>query len=148
MTFLHCILKGLHRSPRILNGIASPGCPGILTAADVSCVVIPDGCLGLPILAALEQGIPVIAVRENRNRMRNSLEELPFEAGKLLLVDNYLEAIGVMSALKAGISPESVRRPLRHTNVYEEVVCAKRETAKNPLGLAKEMCSDNDDSFC
>jgi hypothetical protein len=33
--------------------------PGVFTAADVSCLVIPDGCLGLPTLAALEQGIPV-----------------------------------------------------------------------------------------
>lgn len=60
--------------------------PGVLTAADVSCLVIPDGCVGLPTLAALEQGIPVIAVRENRNRMRNELGKLPFGPGKLFIV--------------------------------------------------------------
>ncbi len=37
-------------------------------------------------LAALEQGIPVIAVRENRNRMRNELGKLPFGPGKLFIV--------------------------------------------------------------
>ncbi|MFC2002561.1 DUF3326 domain-containing protein [Chloroflexota bacterium] len=42
---------------------------GLLTVVDISCLVIPDGCVGLPTLAALEQGIPVIAVRENKNRM-------------------------------------------------------------------------------
>ena len=78
--------------------------PGILTAADISCLVIPDGCVGLPTLAALEQGISVIAVRENRNRMKNELENLPFATGKLFIVDNYLEAVGVMMALKRGIS--------------------------------------------
>ena len=45
-------------------------------------LVIPDGCVGLPRLAALEQGIPVIAVRENSNRMRNELGKLPFGPGK------------------------------------------------------------------
>ncbi|MDD2900808.1 MAG: DUF3326 domain-containing protein [Syntrophales bacterium] len=138
VTFLHSILKGLQKSPKILNGMAPLGCPGVLTAADVSCVIIPDGCMGLPILAALEQGIPVIAVRENKNRMRNNLEEFPFDTGRLFLVDNYLEAVGVMSALKAGVSVESVRRPLKYTNVYEETAsCAARETSKKPLKFAK-----------
>jgi hypothetical protein len=88
-----------------------------LTVEDVSCLVIPDGCIGLPTLAALEQGIPVIAVRENRNLMRNRLEGLPFEPGKLFVVENYWEAAGVMSALKAGVAPAAVRRPLRPTHL-------------------------------
>jgi hypothetical protein len=65
----------------------------------------------------LEQGIPVIAVRENKNRMQNRLEDLPFGNGKLFFADNYLEAVGVMNALRAGVSVESVRRPLQHTKV-------------------------------
>lgn len=118
-TYLHCTLKGLHKSPRIVNNPAPHGNPGILTSADISCLVIPDGCVGLPTLAALEQGIPVIAVRENKNRMQNNLEELPFAPGKLFVVENYWEAVGVMNALKAGVAPESVRRPLAHTKVLE-----------------------------
>jgi hypothetical protein len=65
----------------------------------------------------MEQGIPVIAVRENRNRMRNDLEELPFAPGKLFIVENYLEAAGIMAALKAGVAVETVQRPLRETRV-------------------------------
>lgn len=118
ITNLHCILKGLHKSPRIINSLMY-GHPGILTAADISCLIIPDGCVGLPTLAALEQGIPVIAVKENKNLMQNTLEELPFAPGKLFIVENYLEAIGLMNALKAGVAPESVRRPLAYTTVYE-----------------------------
>jgi hypothetical protein len=90
---------------------------GVLTAADISCLVIPDGCVGLPTLAALEQGIPVVAVRENTNLMRNDLAALPFAAGQLIVVENYWEAAGVMSALKAGVAPGAVRRPLAATNV-------------------------------
>ena len=117
MCFLHCILKGLHRSPRLIADRMAFAHPGVLTAADVSCLVIPDGCVGLPTLAALEQGIPVIAVRENRNLMKNNLEVLPFVPGKLFIVDNYLEAVGVMTALKAGVAVASVRRPLAETKV-------------------------------
>ncbi|MFC1902260.1 DUF3326 domain-containing protein, partial [Chloroflexota bacterium] len=116
----HCILKGLHRSPRVINNPSIHGNSGLLTVADISCLVIPDKCIGLPTLAALEQGIPVIAVRENKNHMQNNLEELPFEHGKLLIVDNYLEAVGVMNAIKAGVAPETVRRPLAHTTIREE----------------------------
>ena len=100
----------------------------VLTAADVSCLVIPDGCVGLPTLAALEQGIPVIAVRENRNRMRNELGKLPFGPGKLFIAENYPEAVGIMTALKAGVALSSVRRPLAETKISRE--CAKTYTEK------------------
>ncbi len=71
--------------------------------------------MGLPTLAALEQGIPVIAVKENKNLMKNDLAALPWAPGQLRTVENYWEAVGVMSALRAGIAPESVRRPLAYT---------------------------------
>lgn len=111
ITYLYCILKGLHKAPRI----TSPD-KGI-NAENISCMIIPDKCVGLPTLACLEQRIPVIAVRENKNKMKNNLTDLPFEEGKLFIVDNYLEAVGAMHALKAGVSIESVRRPIRHTIV-------------------------------
>jgi hypothetical protein len=117
VTFLQCTLKGLQRSPRIRADPDSMMRPGVLTAEDVSCLVIPDGCLGLPVLAALQQDIPVIAVRENKNVMRNDLSSLPWMSGQFHSVANYWEAAGVISALRAGIAPESVRRPLQYTNV-------------------------------
>lgn len=123
--FLLCVLKGLHKSPRIITDRMLFTHPSILTAADISCLVMPDGCVGLPTLAALQQGIPVIAVRENRNRMKNDLFKLPFAPGKLFIVDNYLEAVGVMTALKSGISVSAVRRPLAETQVTSERLCEK-----------------------
>ncbi len=42
--------------------------------------------------------------------------------GKLFMVDNYLEAAGVMTALKAGVSVPSVRRPLAQTVVATELL--------------------------
>jgi hypothetical protein len=117
LTFLQCMLKGLHRSPRIITDPETMRGAGVFTAADVSCLVIPDNCIGLPTLAALEQGIPVIAVRENANLMRNDLRALPWAPGQLHVVENYWEAVGVMTALKAGIAPASLRRPLAATRV-------------------------------
>ncbi|UCG49109.1 MAG: DUF3326 domain-containing protein [Phycisphaerales bacterium] len=131
--FLHCVLKGLHRSPRILRTCPQPQQAGLLTATDISCLVIPDACVGLPTLAALEQGIPVIAVRENRNRMKNDLRQLPFPPGKLFVVENYLEAVGIMSALKAGVSPDAVRRPLSATHVTCEGSAAAKRAKPAPL---------------
>jgi hypothetical protein len=40
----------------------------------------------------------------------------------LRLAENYLEAVGIMTALKAGVALSSVRRPLAETKVsYEQV---------------------------
>jgi len=111
-TFLHCILKGLHKSP----GIAGPN-EGV-RLEDISCLIIPDGCVGLPVLSCVENNIPVIAVRENKNNMRNDLSLMPFRSNKLFIVESYLEAVGIMHCLKAGVAPESVRRPLKYTTKF------------------------------
>ncbi len=111
-TFLQCVLKGLHASPKVVAN-AEPGCiPGLMTVEDISCLVIPDGCLGIPTLAALEQGIPVIAVQENKNIMKNDLTVLPWRHGQFFRVNTYLEAVGVMMALREGIAVDSLRRPI------------------------------------
>lgn len=115
LTFLQCILKGLQRSPQIITHEDLMHRNSVIAADDISCLVIPDGCVGLPTLAALEQGIPVVAVRENRNVMRNDLQNLPWNTGQLYIAENYWEATGILAALKAGLAPEAVRRPLSRT---------------------------------
>lgn len=117
LTFLQCILKGLRRAPRIVELARAGNAAGTLSVSDVSCIVIPQGCVGLPVLAALAQRIPVIAVRENRNVMRNDLRSLPWAPGQLRIVDNYWEAAGVLASMRAGLNPDSVRRPLESVDV-------------------------------
>jgi hypothetical protein len=121
VSFLQCVLKGLQRSPKIITGPETMRDPGVLTARDISCLVMPDNCLGLPTFAALEQGIPVIAVRENRNLMKNDLTALPWAQGQLHIVENYWEAAGVLGALRTGIDPSAVRRPLRPVTVEKAI---------------------------
>ena len=113
VTFLQSVLKGLRNAPRIETDPSLILRPDVLSVEDVSCLITPDGCVGLPLLAALAQGIPVIAVRENRSIMRNDLARLPWARGQLRIVENYWEAAGVVAALRAGLDPDSVRRPIR-----------------------------------
>lgn len=138
--FLQCTLKGLMRSPRIVTNGESVRSASTITVDDVSCVIIPDRCLGLPTLAALHQGIPVIAVRENRNVMQNDLAALPWRPGQLFQVENYWEAVGVMAALRAGIAAESVRRPFADTTVLgaqRDATFDKNQSADHPVNSSR-----------
>ena len=119
MAFLHCILKGLHKSPSIILDPNEIVHSSSLCAEDVDCLVIPAGCLGVPTYAALRQRIPVIAVRENANLMQNDLSVLPWSESQYYEVDNYLEAAGLVAAMRAGIAPSTVRRPLDWTMVQQ-----------------------------
>ena len=112
VAFTHCIFKGLSASPRIVTDPAAFGRGGVIAAEDVSCLIIPQGCLGLPILAALHQGIAVIEVRDSSNVMRNSLKDLPWAEGQFFQAENYFEAAGLIAAMRAGVAPETVKRPL------------------------------------
>lgn len=123
-TYMQCILKGLQRVPRIVSDPRAMWHPGVMTAADVSCLVIPDGCVGLPTLAALEQGIAVIAVRGNTNIMRNDLSALPWAKNQLHVVENYFEALGVMGALKSGIAVDTLKRPLVNAQTSDNTFSA------------------------
>jgi len=111
VTYLYCVLKGLYKSPKITAYEKG------LNAEDISCLIVPDGCIGLPVLACLKQKIPVIAVK-NKNLMKNDLSKLPWNKNQLYIVDNYLEAIGVMNVIREGISLDSVTSPIEKTNRF------------------------------
>ena len=121
LTFFNCVLKGLQQSPQIVSEGNFWDSSSVLSAADISCIIVPEGCLGLPTLAALYQGIPLISVGENKNLMKNRIEELPWLNDQFFQVNNYWEACGVMCALRAGIAPNSIRRPLEQ--MEPSVIC-------------------------
>lgn len=129
----HSVLKGLHRSPRVVPIGPGSNTNGLITASDISCLVTPDGCFGLPHLAAIEQQIPIIAVRDGQQTMRNNLKDFPFTS--LHFADNYLEAAGIMVALKEGIAPRSIKEPLKDTN---ELVADRRGAELTKTRRAKE----------
>jgi len=100
--YLHCVLKGLHKAPRIGKGIS---------VNDIHCLVTPINCVGPPHKACLAAGIPIIAVRENKTVCNDPMPD------EFIVVENYLEAVGVLIAMKVGTSIESVHRPIEKTRV-------------------------------
>ena len=98
--YLHCVLKGLHKAPRIVGDG--------LSVRDVDALITPVGCVGPPHHACIEAGIPIIAVKENTTVLDDPMPDF-------ILVENYLEAAGLLMSMRAGILPESVRRPLKPT---------------------------------
>lgn len=99
---LHSVLRGLWRAPRIGKGVS---------VDDVDFLLTPVNCVGRPHRACLERGIPVIAVEENTTCLDN---EMPDE---FMLAGSYMEAVGLIQAMRIGVSPASVHRPLGHTEV-------------------------------
>ena len=118
LSFLQCVLRGLQRSPAVVS--VEQGLHGrAVRSSHLSCLVIPDGCIGLPTLAALLNEIPVVAVRGNGNHMGNDLASLPWKPAQLFYAENYLEAAGVVAALRVGMTPQSVLRPFPTALVEE-----------------------------
>lgn len=102
--FFHCVLKGLHKAPKIVP----QSYPQALTVADIKALVIPKNAYGPATRGALKHNIPIISVRENTN-LAYSLSEAGTD---LYIADNYIEAAGLLACLKAGIDPLTTRRPL------------------------------------
>jgi hypothetical protein len=107
---LACTLIGLRRAPQLsLRHCFNP--VDVLNVHNVMAVVSPASALGgIPAIYANKLGIPIVAVRENRTILGVPASRLGFN--NVIEVDNYLEAAGVLLALRHGIHLDSVRRPL------------------------------------
>ena len=119
LTFLQSVLRGLQSSPRIIDQVSGGGAS--MGAENVSCLVIPGGCVGVPTLAALQQGVRVISVGENKNIMCNELGDLEWQNDQLIEVANYWEAAGVLASLREGLDPYAVRRPINPVSVRSSI---------------------------
>lgn len=114
--FICSTLRGLTHSPRLAKFDAPlpSGCQGI-SVENVSAVVMPESTVGnIPFFAALEQNIPVILVRDNRTQyeVTPSILEIDHRHRKIYYVNSYMEASGLLLALRHGIAPEATTRPL------------------------------------
>lgn len=113
-TFLPCVLVGLSRAPDLLPAAgrqtAAAAIAGPVLGIDtVGAVIAPAGALGGgAVLACAERGIPVVAV-ETPCLLKVNAEALGLE---VLPAASYGEAAGLVLALREGIAPASLRRPL------------------------------------
>jgi hypothetical protein len=108
-----CVLKGLAKAPRLVPVASLDSVPAhLITVNNIGAIITPADCLGgIPALAAEFSGIPLITVRENKTLLNVTNDTM--KMANVIEVDSYLEAAGVVVALREGISLESVRRPLQ-----------------------------------
>jgi len=108
-TGLPCLLEGLSKV-----GIAAPAGVPAIGVADLAAVILPGGSVGgAPALGALEHRVPIIAVRQNSCRVGTGWAAAGLPASAVIEVESYAEAIGLVAAIKAGLAPAAIRRPLR-----------------------------------
>jgi hypothetical protein len=100
-TFLPCVLAGLSRAPQF---VTAPGNAPAKTvwAEQVDAVIVPASACGGSAVLSLSRRCQIIAVAENTTTLAVSPEALGIPA---LRVRSYLEAIGAISAHRAGVSP-------------------------------------------
>lgn len=110
-------LSGLINSPRPVS-FDTPIAAGEtrISVENISAVVMPETTVGnIPFFASLDQGVPVILVKDNTTTYQITPEILQIqetENRKIYRVNSYMEAAGLLLALRNGIVPESTTRPI------------------------------------
>ena len=103
ITYMFCVLKGLHRAPRVDTLRKSEN----LKYTDMDFLLTPMNCWGPPHSSCFKNQIPIIVVRENTTcftKFRYPKEILNHP--NVLFVENYLEAAGVIMSWNAGVDPQ------------------------------------------
>lgn len=99
-TFLPCVLVGLSRAPQFMINSQSRDHDSIW-AESVDAVIVPyTACGGSAIMSFSNSSAQIIAVEANSTQMQVPPEPLGIKVTK---VKNYLEALGVLVAHRAGI---------------------------------------------
>jgi hypothetical protein len=108
-TFLASVLVGLSRAPDLLPPGQGP-LPGDISIGQVGAVVAPAGALGgETLLSCAARGIPLIAVQSNHCILQVGAEQLGLT---VLSAPNYTAAAGLVLALREGLAPRALLRPL------------------------------------
>lgn len=100
--YLHSVLKGLHRAPRLVRSEDSR--PADLTVKDIHLLVSPWACWGAPHQACRAAGVEIVWVRENCPEIR-----INADLRNVTMVTSYLEAAGLIIARAAGVSTARLR---------------------------------------
>ncbi len=124
-TFLQSVLVGLSRAPDLICKSAMQTKENaflqvktLLSNRDLGAVVVPEGALGgEAVLSCIERFIPLIIVSNqgvlNVSSTKMRLDCLSGDKDKnILYAENYLEAAGLVTALRHGINIKSLRRPI------------------------------------
>ena len=124
-TFLQSVLVGLSRAPDLISKSTMQTKENsffqvktLLSDRNLGAVVVPEGALGgEAILSCIQKFIPLIIVSNqsllnvSSAKMRLDLQT-DYQDKKVFYADNYLEAAGLITALRHGINIKSLRRPI------------------------------------
>ena len=87
-------------------------------------MISPYGCWGRPHKACWSNNIPIIVVKNNKVirdvESKISLEFMSYKERKCIIVENYLEAVGLIQAMKEGIEKGYFFRPIKPTKIIKE----------------------------
>ncbi len=124
-TFLQSVLVGLSRAPDLICKSAMKSnkntflqVKNLLSNRDLGAVVVPQGALGgEAVLSCIERFIPLIVV-SNKGVLNVSSTKMRLDClggeqnNNILCAANYLEAAGLITALRHGINIKSLQRPI------------------------------------
>jgi len=124
-TFLQSVLVGLSRAPDLISKSTMQTKENsffqvktLLSDRNLGAVVVPEGALGgEAILSCIQKFIPLIIVSNqsvlnvSSSKMRLDLQT-DYQDKKVFYAENYLEAAGLITALRHGINIKSLRRPI------------------------------------
>lgn len=111
ISYLHCILKGLHKAPKVTNYNSMS--KATLRVDDIDMLISPAGCWGRPHIACANWDIPIVFVQGNKNIYSNQ-PMVPYKHS--IIVENYAEAAGLIISLKAGVDHKFVLKPEDRVN--------------------------------
>ena len=101
---------GLNQAPSLVD-LPSTDREITLLPNEVRSIVVPSGALGgEAVLAFIERGIPVIAVK---NKSILKVDSGKINYSNIIDVNNYFEAAGVLLSLREGIALKSLQRPIK-----------------------------------
>ncbi len=108
-TFLPSVLIGLSTAPDLID-LPNFNKKITIHPDEIESIVAPSGALGgEAVLACMERNLNIIVVK-NEGVLNVSSEWFDYQ--RLFKVENYLEAAGLLTAFKEGISYRSIERPL------------------------------------
>ena len=109
-TFLPSVLVGLSEAPDLIELPNKKNEIITLHPNQIESIVVPSGALGGEgVLACIERDLNIIAVK-NENILNINTQNLNYP--KLIEVNNYFEAAGLILSLRKGINLKSIQRPL------------------------------------
>lgn len=127
-TFLPCVLVGLSQAPQFIDRRSLPQSTDVW-ADQVDVLVVPEtACGGSAVLSLSQTPTRIITVRDNTTQLHVTADLLGISR---LSVQSYLEAIGAIVALRAGLNPQSLTaqiEPMRRSSDSPAVVIDSRST--------------------